>query len=73
MLNQIKTYKNKRLPQIRAANFIHLGSKIVTLGSNFVIFLGSKIFFFGQRNYFFEQQILLTKTADFTGICSNFY
>jgi hypothetical protein len=47
-----------RLPEIRAANFIHLGS-------NFVLFLGSK-------NYFFEQQILMGKAADFIGIGSNF-
>jgi hypothetical protein len=37
------------LHQIRAANFIHLDSKIVTLGSNFVIFLGSKNFFLGSE------------------------
>jgi hypothetical protein len=40
----------KRLPQIRAANFIHLGS-------NFVIFLGSKNYLFGQF-YKQRQQIL---------------
>jgi hypothetical protein len=34
------------LPQIRPANFIHLGSKIVTLGSKFVFFSGSKNYFF---------------------------
>ncbi len=70
-----------RLPQIRAANFVHLGSKIVTLGSNFVIFLGSKkFFFFGQRNYFFEQQdysygqqILMGKAANFISKGSRFY
>jgi hypothetical protein len=55
-----------RLPQIRAANFIHLGSKIVTLGSNFVIFLGSK-------NYLFGQQILMGKTANFISKGSRFY
>jgi hypothetical protein len=43
----------KWLPQIRAANFIHLGSKIVTLGSNFVIFLGSKNYFFWAAKLFF--------------------
>jgi hypothetical protein len=35
-------------------------------------FWAAKIIFFGQRNYFFEQQILLAKAADFTGIGSNF-
>jgi hypothetical protein len=34
--------------------------------------LGSKIVTLGSKNYFFEQQILLAKAADFTGIGCNF-
>ncbi len=41
------------LPQIRAANFIHLGSKVVTLGSKLIIFLGSKNYFFWAAKLFF--------------------
>jgi hypothetical protein len=55
----------KWVPQIRAANFIDLCSKIFIFCSNFVIFWTAKIIFFGQ-------QILLAKAADFTGIGSNF-
>jgi hypothetical protein len=69
------------LPQIRAANFIYLGSKIiVTLGSNFVIFLGSKNYFFWaaklffeQQDYLFGQQILMGKAVNFISKGSRFY
>jgi hypothetical protein len=40
-------------------------------GSKFHSF-GQQKLFFEQRNYLFGQQILLAKTADFTGIGSNF-
>ncbi len=52
------TIINLRLPQIRATNFIHLGSKIVTLGS---------------KNYFFWAAKLFIWAANLNGKGSRFY
>jgi hypothetical protein len=55
LVNDIK-YISIWLLQIRAANFINLGSKVVTLSSIFwaakFIFLGSKIIFLGSEIIF---------------------
>jgi hypothetical protein len=70
---RVKSNKKARLPQIRAANFIHLCSKIVTLGSNFVIFLGSKNYFFWAAKLFFGAARLFIWAANFNGKGSKFY
>jgi hypothetical protein len=57
--------KKEWLPQIRAANFIHLGSKIVTLGSKNYFIWAANFISKDSRFYRDWQQFLLKWAANF--------